>query len=59
MTDESGKSRGYAFVEFESEDDMKRALRDANGMQIDQRRILVDVERGRTVPGWKPRRLGA
>lgn len=22
------------------------------------RRLLIDVERGRTVKGWKPRRLG-
>jgi U1 small nuclear ribonucleoprotein 70kDa len=27
-------------------------------MQILGKRILVDVERGRTVRGWKPRRLG-
>ena len=27
-------------------------------LKIDGRRIVVDVERGRTVPGWMPRRLG-
>ena len=27
-------------------------------MKINGRRIVVDVERGRTVKGWKPRRLG-
>lgn len=27
-------------------------------MKIDGRRIVVDVERGRTVTGWKPRRFG-
>lgn len=27
-------------------------------MQVLGKRILVDVERGRTVRGWKPRRLG-
>lgn len=27
-------------------------------MRIKDRRVLVDVERGRTVKGWKPRRLG-
>ena len=25
---------------------------------MDNRRVLVDVERGRTVPNWRPRRLG-
>jgi hypothetical protein len=28
------------------------------GRKIDGRRVLVDVERGRTVKGWKPRKLG-
>jgi U1 small nuclear ribonucleoprotein 70kDa len=28
------------------------------GKKIDGRRVVVDVERGRTVKGWKPRRLG-
>ena len=30
----------------------------SEGVRIDGRRILVDVERGRTVPDWKPARLG-
>ncbi|CAK7564744.1 MAG: hypothetical protein SEPTF4163_002643 [Sporothrix epigloea] len=38
--------RGYAFVVFEREKDMR------------DRRIKVDVERGRTMKDWKPRRLG-
>lgn len=53
-----GKSRGYAFVEFEMEEDMKRAYRAADGMKIEGRYIVVDVERGHTVPSWLPRRLG-
>eukprot|EP00300_Choanocystis_sp_HF-7_P014722 c18794_g1_i1.p1 GENE.c18794_g1_i1~~c18794_g1_i1.p1 ORF type:complete len:380 (+),score=35.47 c18794_g1_i1:58-1197(+) len=52
------KSRGYAFVEFESESDMKRAYKYGDGKKIDGRRVLVDVERGRTVEKWLPRRLG-
>jgi len=52
------KSRGYGFVEFEREDDMKRAFRAADGMRIEGRAIVVDVERGHTVPNWLPRRLG-
>jgi hypothetical protein len=29
-----------------------------DGRKIDGKRVLVDVERGRTVPNWRPRRLG-
>ncbi|XP_047325057.1 U1 small nuclear ribonucleoprotein 70 kDa-like [Impatiens glandulifera] len=36
---------------------MKAAYKQADGTKIDKRRVLVDVERGRTVPNWKPRRL--
>ncbi|KAG8384015.1 hypothetical protein BUALT_Bualt04G0074200 [Buddleja alternifolia] len=34
------------------------AYKQADGKKIDNRRVLVDVERGRTVPNWRPRRLG-
>jgi len=34
------------------------AYKKADGMKIDGRRVLVDVERARTVKGWLPRRLG-
>jgi len=53
-----GKPRGYAFVEFDHERDMHAAYKHADGKKIDGRRVLVDVERGRTVKGWRPRRLG-
>lgn len=52
------KSRGYAFVEYEHEEDMKRAYRAADGIRIEGREIVADVERGHTVPSWLPRRLG-
>jgi U1 small nuclear ribonucleoprotein len=58
VKNEAGRSRGYAFVEFESEDDLKRAFVEADARKIDGRRVLVDVERGRTVSTWLPRRLG-
>ncbi|KAM0436771.1 hypothetical protein ACHAPT_002482 [Fusarium lateritium] len=50
--------RGYAFVVFEREKDMRAALDSCDGIRIKDRRIKVDVERGRTVKGWRPRRLG-
>merc|ERR1712226_1243126 len=52
------KPRGYALVEYEHERDMHSAYKHADGKKIDGRRILVDVERGRTVKSWRPRRLG-
>merc|ERR550532_3902104 len=58
IRDRNGKSRGYAFIEFESSQDLKDAFKYADGKNIKGRRILVDVERGRTVPGWRPRKLG-
>jgi len=54
----TGKPRGYAFVEYEHERDMHSAYKHADGKKIDGRRVVVDIERGRTVQGWLPRRLG-
>ena len=34
------------------------AYKESDGLHIMGKKILVDVERGRTVRGWKPRRLG-
>ncbi|ORY32525.1 hypothetical protein BCR39DRAFT_448211, partial [Naematelia encephala] len=56
--DRKGKSKSYAFIVFERERDMKAAYKDAEGIPIHHKRILVDVERGRTVKGWRPRKLG-
>jgi U1 small nuclear ribonucleoprotein len=58
MDKKEGRSKGVAFVEYENEEDMKRAYRAADGMNIEGRHVLVDVERGHTVPTWLPRRLG-
>ncbi|KAG9440965.1 hypothetical protein H6P81_021130 [Aristolochia fimbriata] len=55
---ETNKPRGYAFVEYMHTRDMKTAYKQADGRKLDNRRVLVDVERGRTVANWRPRRLG-
>ncbi|EUC32527.1 hypothetical protein COCCADRAFT_98522 [Bipolaris zeicola 26-R-13] len=52
------RKRGYAFIVFEREKDMKAAYKETDGIKIKDRRVLVDVERGRTVSGWRPRRFG-
>jgi U1 small nuclear ribonucleoprotein 70kDa len=54
---QEGRSK-YAFLEYENEEDMKRAYRAVDGMKIEGREVVVDVERGHTVPTWLPRRLG-
>uniref|UniRef100_A0A6B2LB09 U1 small nuclear ribonucleoprotein 70 kDa n=1 Tax=Arcella intermedia TaxID=1963864 RepID=A0A6B2LB09_9EUKA len=58
VTDLEGKPRGYAFVEYERERDMRTAYKEGDAKKIDGKRVLVDVERGRAVNGWKPRRFG-
>ncbi|PWN89193.1 RNA-binding domain-containing protein [Acaromyces ingoldii] len=58
VRDREGKSRGYAFVVYQHERDMRAAYKDAEGIKIHGRRLMVDVERGRTVKDWKPMRLG-
>ena len=54
----TGKPRGYAFIEYETEKGMRAAYKYGDGRKIDGRRVVVDIERGRTVKNWKPRRLG-
>ena len=68
----SGKSRGYGFVEFSDDREADRkshqshltiiifigAVRQMDGRKIDQHRIIVDRELGRTRTSWLPRRLG-
>ena len=54
----TGKSRGYAFIEYEHERDLEDACRRGDGRRIDGKRVVVDMERGRTKRDWLPRRLG-
>ncbi|XP_054820283.1 U11/U12 small nuclear ribonucleoprotein 35 kDa protein-like [Prosopis cineraria] len=54
----TGASRGYAFVEYETESEMRRAYEDAHHSIIDDCEILVDYNRQQLMPGWIPRRLG-
>ncbi len=57
-------------MEFEREKDMRGndlfltllicavAYKEADGKKIDNRRVVVDYERGRISKSWRPRRLG-
>lgn len=44
---ESGRSRGFGFVEFENDDDAKKAIDTLNGSQLDGREITVNEARPR------------
>ncbi|KAB2066669.1 hypothetical protein ES319_A09G178200v1 [Gossypium barbadense] len=54
----TGASRRFAFVEFETEREMRRAYQDAHHAIIDDAEIIVDYNRQKLMPGWIPRRLG-
>ncbi|XP_077226985.1 RNA-binding (RRM/RBD/RNP motifs) family protein [Tasmannia lanceolata] len=54
----TGASRGYAFVEYETEREMQHAYEDAHHSFIDDSEIIVDYNRQQLMPGWIPRRLG-
>ncbi|CAH01408.1 U1 snRNP complex subunit SNP1 [Kluyveromyces lactis] len=61
VRDQDGKSRGYGFVQFTSYEDSKQCFRELGvrkGIEIMGRTSIVDIERGRTVKFFKPRRLG-
>ncbi|XP_072935401.1 U11/U12 small nuclear ribonucleoprotein 35 kDa protein-like [Epargyreus clarus] len=54
----TGKSKRYAFVEFDSSNSMERAHSFMHKEVIDGAQILVEKEAERLVQGWRPRRLG-
>lgn len=57
----TSKSRGYAFIVFRDETGSRAACKEIGvhrGLDIQGRSVIVDIERGRTVKYFKPRRLG-
>lgn len=56
--DLNGKSRGYAFIEYENRAEFKRAFRDGHLIKINDRRVVVDCEYSRTNKTFRPLRLG-
>ena len=45
---ETGRSRGFGFVTFQTEDDAKRAQEEMNGATLDGRRLNVDIAQERS-----------
>ena len=58
VRDLEGKSRGYAFIEFEHRRDFLAAFKQADGKRIEGRKIRVDAEMGRIKDYWRPKRFG-
>lgn len=54
----TGKSKGYAFIEFNSSRAARHAYKYMNKEYIDSTMIFVDFELERQLKGWVPRRLG-
>ena len=51
-------SKGYAFIEYKHRRTAREVYERAHNKVIDGSTVLVDYEFGRTLEGWKPRRLG-
>jgi U11/U12 small nuclear ribonucleoprotein SNRNP35 len=50
--------RRYAFIEFKHLRDCEQAYKACRDLKVRDTALLVDYERGRTMQGWVPRRLG-
>lgn len=52
LTDrETGRSRGFAFVEMDNDDEADKAIAELNGKDLDGRRLTVNEARPRTGGG--------
>ncbi|XP_047526238.1 U11/U12 small nuclear ribonucleoprotein 35 kDa protein-like [Pieris napi] len=54
----TGKSKKYAFLEYESGHSVEKALKEMHHEYVDGAEIIVEREAERRLQGWKPRRLG-
>lgn len=54
----TGKSKQYAFIEFENLGCVDRALKEMQKEYVDGAEIIVEREAERRLAGWRPRRLG-
>jgi len=47
---ETGRKRGFGFVEMQSEEEADAAIRDFNGQSLGGRKIVVNISRGKNGP---------
>lgn len=58
IRDFTGKSRGYAFIEYSHMSDFKNVYRRVTKKKIGNSYAYIDCEKGRVEKNWKPRRFG-
>ncbi|KPJ20314.1 U11/U12 small nuclear ribonucleoprotein 35 kDa protein [Papilio machaon] len=54
----TGKSKQYAFVEYESRSSADTAWKEMHAEILDGSEVIVEREAERRLAGWRPRRLG-
>ncbi len=54
---ETGRSKGFGFVEMPNDDDAKRAIEDLDGVEIEGKTIVVKIAKPRE-EGDRPRNQG-
>ena len=54
---DSGRSKGFGFVEMPNDDDAKRAIEDLDGVEIEGKTIVVKIAKPRE-EGGRPRNQG-
>lgn len=54
----TNRSKGYAFIEYSEPRNAEIAYKRADAKRIDNKVILVDMEKARLDETWLPRRLG-
>lgn len=54
----TGRSKQYAFIEFDNLGSVDRALKEMQKEYIDGAELIVEREAERRLAGWRPRRLG-
>ncbi|MCF6767428.1 RNA-binding protein [Thiotrichales bacterium 19S11-10] len=53
---ETGRSKGFAFITYFSSDECNEAIQQANGVELDGRKIIVNMARSKPQHGGHSRR---